>query len=88
MSKSVSKLSDPKSSIPRHIRELLGKPPILGNENPRQYYVLMTELARDVNPVNIIDWLWIQDVTALTSDILRYRRGRALARRNRALRLL
>jgi hypothetical protein len=37
----------------------------------------MAELARDINPVDIIDWLYVKEVTDLTSDILRYRRAKA-----------
>jgi hypothetical protein len=63
--------------VPAHIVELLGTPPLLKGEDPKQYQALFAELARTVKPADIIEWLWVRDILDLTWDIIRYRRIKA-----------
>jgi len=60
--------------LPAKIRALLGKPPLLANEDPSDYDALLNELAREVKPKDIIEWLWVKDVADLTWEIMRLRR--------------
>jgi hypothetical protein len=53
-------------SIPAKIRDLLGKPPLLANEDSNQYDGLIAELARGVKPSEVIEWLWVKDIADLT----------------------
>jgi hypothetical protein len=81
MTNSVSKLDDAQALIqihvPAEIRDVLGKPPLLANEDPNQYDALLAELARGVKPGDVVDWLWVKDIGDLTWDIIRYRRIKA-----------
>jgi hypothetical protein len=38
-----------RSAIPTRIRDLFGKPPLLGSEDPNQYNALVEELGRVVS---------------------------------------
>jgi hypothetical protein len=59
--------------VPAEIRDAFGKPPLLATEDPDQYDALLSELAREVRPTDVIEWLWVKDIADLTWDIIRYR---------------
>jgi hypothetical protein len=61
-------------AVPAKIRKLLGEPPLLAIEDPNHYYTLLAELAGEVKPKDIVEWLWVKDITDLSWEILRYRR--------------
>jgi hypothetical protein len=63
--------------IPVEIRDVLGDPPLLATEDPNRYDALLTELAREVRPSDLTEWLWVKDIADLTWDIIRYRRIKA-----------
>jgi hypothetical protein len=63
--------------VPAEIRTLLGEPPLLATEDPNHYYALLAELAREVKPKDVIEWLWVKDTADLSWEILRYRRIKA-----------
>ena len=75
MRSSLSKAA--RALVPKQIRDLLGKPPLLADEDAKQYDNLLVELAGDVKPKDFIEWLWLKDIVDLTWDILRYRRIKA-----------
>jgi len=81
MRNSICKLDDAnalgETHVPAKIHALLGKPPLLANEDLSHYDALLNELARAVKPKDIIEWLWVKDVADLTWDILRLRRIKA-----------
>jgi hypothetical protein len=63
--------------VPAHIAELLGPAPLLEGEDPKQYQALLSEIARAVKPIDVMEWLPVKDVVDLTWDTLRYRRLKA-----------
>jgi hypothetical protein len=65
------------SEIPADIQELLGKPPVLSNENPEAYNALLLQTAKSVAPIDFIEWIWIYDVVYHTWHILRLRKFKA-----------
>jgi hypothetical protein len=78
MSNPISKLENAtalvETRVPAEIRNVLGKPPLLANEDQNEYHYLLGELANEVRPSDIIEWLWVKDIADLTWEILRYRR--------------
>jgi hypothetical protein len=81
MRNSISKLDDANALVETHlpakIRALLGKPPLLANEDLSDYNALLNELAREVKPKDFIEWLWVKDIADLTWEIIRLRRIKA-----------
>ena len=82
MNDSVPKSSDANALVETtHVRadnrDLLGKPPLLANEDPNEYDALLDALASEVNPKDFIERLWVKDVADHTWEILRYRRIKA-----------
>jgi hypothetical protein len=63
--------------MPAAIRDLLGKPPLLANEDPNQYDAVLAALAREVKPNGVTECLLVKDIADLTWEILRYRRIKA-----------
>jgi len=59
-------------AVPAEIRTLFGEPLPLATEDPDQYHTLLAELAREVKPKDIIEWLWVKDIADLSWEILRY----------------
>ena len=60
--------------LPAEIGLLLGKAPLLANEDPNEYAALLNALLREVKPSDAIEWIWVKDIADLTWEILRYRR--------------
>jgi hypothetical protein len=59
--------------IPTNIRKLLGKPPVLSNENLKDYESLELTIVNNIKPDDIIAWLYVNDVVVLTWEIFRLR---------------
>jgi hypothetical protein len=69
--------ADVRAPVPTEVRDLLGKPPLLATEDQNEYEALLAELAHEVKPSDVIEWLWVKDVADLTWEIIRYRRIKA-----------
>jgi hypothetical protein len=63
--------------IPPHIRAIFGSPPVLWTEDCDAYDRLLSELALEVSPRGITEWLWVRDLADLNWEILRIRRASA-----------
>ena len=64
--------------IPDEIRAIFGKPPLLCNEDAAAYERLHSRIASTIDPQDIIDWIWVRDITDLQWEIMRLRRFQAL----------
>jgi hypothetical protein len=62
--------------VPEEVRALLGPSWIIEGEDPELYEVLLARVGAAVEPADIIDWLLVKDVVALTWEIQRSRRHR------------
>lgn len=62
--------------MPEHVRALLGPSWLIEGEDPRLYEELLGRVGAAVQPTDIIDWLLLKDVVALTWEIQRARRQR------------
>jgi len=71
MSHSITLISP---DVPADIVGLLSKPALLPGEDPNHYDALFSQLAHSVKPADIMEWLWVRDITDLTWDTIRYRR--------------
>src|SRR6516225_11387118 len=61
--------------IPAEIADIFGHPPVLSTENRQAYDALMTQLALEWNPRNIIGWMFVRDITDISWEIFRHRRA-------------
>jgi len=57
--------------------DLLGPLPIVEGEQAARYHGLLASLVADVNPVDMLEWIWIRDIVDLQWEVLRYRRAKA-----------
>jgi hypothetical protein len=62
--------------VPEAVRQLLGPSWIIDGEDPNLYEELLGRVGAAVEPQDIIDWLLVKDVVALTWQIHRSRRLR------------
>jgi hypothetical protein len=62
--------------VPEEVRALLGPGWIIEGEDPELYEALLARVGAAVEPRDIIDWLLVMDVVALTWEIHRSRRHR------------
>jgi hypothetical protein len=70
--------------VPKEVRELLGPGWIIEGEDPELYDELLAGVGAAVQPKDLVDWLLVMDVVALTWEIQRTRRYRdSLMRLNR-----
>lgn len=78
--------------VPGNIRSLLGPAWILEGENAELYEALLARIGAEMQPIDLIEWLLLKDVVALTWDIQRSRHHRnsimRLARRQAMERVL
>jgi hypothetical protein len=72
----VQIVADPTQSVPEHVRALLGPSWLIEGEDPKLYEELLGRVGAAVQPSDIIDWLLLKDVVALTWEIQRTRRQR------------
>jgi len=66
----------PAHAIPEHIRALLGPSWLIEGEDPKRYEELLGRVGEAVQPTDIIDWLLLKDIVAITWEIQRSRRQR------------
>jgi hypothetical protein len=66
----------PSPLVPEDVRALLGPSWIIEGEDPELYEVLLARVGAAVQPADVIDWLLVMDVVALTWEIHRSRRHR------------
>lgn len=59
------------SSVPKNVSELLGKPPLLADEDPKRYSLLFDQYVSILGPRDAIEWLWLKEAVDLRWDILR-----------------
>jgi hypothetical protein len=69
-------VANPTPSVPEHVRPLLGPSWLIEGEDPKLYEELLGRVGAAVQPADIIDWLLLKDVVALTWEIQRSRRHR------------
>lgn len=62
--------------VPEQVRALLGPSWIIEGEDPELYEELLAGVGAAVQPKDLIDWLLLKDVVALTWEIQRTRRHR------------
>jgi len=67
---------DPAYAVPDSVRPLLGPSWLIDGEDPKLYEELLGRVGAAVQPTDIIDWLLLKDVVALTWEIQRSRRQR------------
>jgi hypothetical protein len=72
----LSALAPPKPVVPPEVRPLLGPSWIIEGEDPELYEELLAQVGAAVQPRDLIDWLLLKDVVALTWEIQRTRRHR------------
>jgi hypothetical protein len=60
--------------IPTSIEQLWGTPDLLPREDAAAYKALWMDIAKDIEPSNVIEWLWINDILELSWEIRRLRR--------------
>ena len=60
--------------VPTSIESLWGTPELLYGEEAGAYKALWLDVARDIEPSDVIEWLWINDILELTWEIRRLRR--------------
>jgi hypothetical protein len=59
--------------IPAAVAELFGRPPVLPTEDVAVYGKLCLEIAKSVDPSDIIEWMWTKDICDYTWEIRRLR---------------
>ena len=62
--------------MPEEVRALLGPSWIIEGEDPERYEELLAAVGAAVQPKDLIDWLLLKDVVALTWEIQLTRRQR------------
>ncbi|SEC59441.1 hypothetical protein SAMN05444161_1440 [Rhizobiales bacterium GAS191] len=72
----LSPLVSRKPVVPAEVRALLGPSWIIEGEDPKRYEELLAQVGAAVQPTDLIDWLLLKDVVALTWEIQRTRRNR------------
>jgi hypothetical protein len=63
-------------AVPERVRALLGPSWLIEGEDPKLYEELLGRVAAAVQPIDMIDWLLLNDIVALTWEIQRSRRHR------------
>jgi hypothetical protein len=60
-------------TLPPHIEAMFGKPPVLRTESLEAYEYMRLEIARQIRPMQMIEWAWVIDLANLIWEIRRYR---------------
>lgn len=60
-----------------HSLALFGAPPLLQGEDKAAYDGLLARISDAVNPMDVIEEIWVRDVVDLSWDVLRLRRLKA-----------
>jgi hypothetical protein len=61
------------SKIPRAVRQLFGKPPIMAGEDPADYQKLIEVVRADVQPQDLREWFLVRDIAHAEWELLRLR---------------
>ena len=61
------------TEIPTSIEKIWGTPDLLCGEDGAAYKALWIDIANDIEPSNVIEWLWINDILELSWEIRRLR---------------
>lgn len=69
--------ANPTYAVPDSVRPLLGPSWLIEGEDPKLYEELLGRVGAAVQPADIIDWLLLKDIVALTWEIQRSHRHRA-----------
>ena len=75
-------------SIPKVILPLIENLPLLKGESSLEYYDLLAQLASEIAPCDLIEWLWVIQFLDCSWEIFRIRRFRTFLidlQRGRAL---
>jgi hypothetical protein len=67
----------PAPVIPMEIQRILGKPPLFAGESENDFNNLLSRMAVDLRPKDVIEWIWIHNLTVLAWEVLRLRKLRA-----------
>jgi hypothetical protein len=67
---------------------LFGSPVLLAGEDDAAYHELLTRIRTAINPVDIIDEMFIADVVSLEWEVLRWRRSKSSLMQTRGLEAL
>jgi hypothetical protein len=78
MSAKSATISRMSSLVPAEVQALFGDPPLLRGEDDALYYTLMDHFTKLVEPMDIIEWCWVKDMTDHTWEIRRLRRFKVL----------
>ena len=63
--------------VPAAILPFIQDPPLLKGESRQEYYDLLAALIAETAPVDMVEWLWLIQVTNRTWEIIRNQRIRA-----------
>ena len=66
------------SEIPADFQYFFKRPPLLNEEDPIEYWMLVRQFIQHVSPKAVIQWIWLKDVADHTWEIWRLRRLRAV----------
>lgn len=67
----IQAVADPLYAVPERVRALLGPSWLIEGEDPRLYEELLARVGAAIQPTDLIDWLLLKDVVALTWEIQR-----------------
>jgi hypothetical protein len=73
------------TSAPARRSRLFGQPLLLEGEDPAAYEELLARLYAAVEPLDVIDEIFIDDTISLQWDVLRWRRSKSSLIRARGL---
>ena len=59
--------------VPEDVVDFIGKPSLLQTEAAADYDALLLRLAEAVKPKDVIEWIWVADVTHLVWEMRRLR---------------
>jgi hypothetical protein len=62
------------TQIPASIEQIWGSPVLLRDEDGEAYKALWIDIANDIEPSGVVEWLWINDILELSWEIRRLRR--------------
>jgi len=70
--------TDVKQNIPAQILAQINNPPLLKGESASDYYDMFGGVASDIEPGDMVEWLWTVQFVDCVWEILRFRRYRAM----------
>jgi hypothetical protein len=57
--------------------DLLGPPAIVDGEDEARYGRLLAGIVQTVQPVDVLEWIWVRDIVDQQWELLRYRSAKA-----------